>query len=194
MISIFKKSKVEFPSGVIVAWYGVIADIPTGWLLCDGTYGTPDLKEKFIRGANVDGDVGDAVGSDSHHHRMDFGNHSHTFDDGGHSHTFDDGGHTHRIDFGNHSHSFDDGGHYHELRPGVAVAGGTGADFRTEVENASGTTGAVDLDKDTYSEHATGTTGTKHAEGTTDDTDLDKYTANEDNIPVSRKLFWIMKA
>ncbi len=42
------------PAGVIVAWSGAIADIPFGWLLCDGTNGTPDLRERFIVGARQD--------------------------------------------------------------------------------------------------------------------------------------------
>lgn len=36
------------PKGIIVAWYG--SDIPSGWMLCDGTNGTPDLRNRFIYG------------------------------------------------------------------------------------------------------------------------------------------------
>lgn len=43
-----------FVFGVIVAWSGAIADIPQGWALCDGTNGTPDLRDKFIVGASQD--------------------------------------------------------------------------------------------------------------------------------------------
>ena len=43
-------------SGVIVAWSGLIANIPSGWLLCDGTNNTPDLRDKFIVGSSVDSD------------------------------------------------------------------------------------------------------------------------------------------
>ena len=32
------------PSGIICIWNKPIADIPAGWLLCDGTNGTPDLR------------------------------------------------------------------------------------------------------------------------------------------------------
>lgn len=42
------------PSGVIVMWSGSIASIPSGWLLCDGTNSTPDLRNRFIIGANAD--------------------------------------------------------------------------------------------------------------------------------------------
>lgn len=43
--------KTVVPSGVIVMWSGVVADVPAGWLLCDGTNGTPDLRGRFIVGA-----------------------------------------------------------------------------------------------------------------------------------------------
>ena len=39
------------PRGVIVMWYGTVATIPTGWVLCDGANGTPNLKDKFVVGA-----------------------------------------------------------------------------------------------------------------------------------------------
>jgi hypothetical protein len=35
-------------------WSGTVATIPTGWALCDGTGGTPDLRDKFIVGAKQD--------------------------------------------------------------------------------------------------------------------------------------------
>ena len=42
------------PTGVIVMWSGSIASIPAGWLLCNGSNGTPDLRNKFIIAANSD--------------------------------------------------------------------------------------------------------------------------------------------
>jgi hypothetical protein len=36
------------PQGGIMMWSGTIASIPTGWSLCDGSNGTPDLTDKFI--------------------------------------------------------------------------------------------------------------------------------------------------
>lgn len=29
-------------------WWGLETNIPTGWILCDGTGGTPDLRDRFI--------------------------------------------------------------------------------------------------------------------------------------------------
>jgi len=36
------------PTGIIVMWSGLINSIPNGWALCDGTKGTPDLRDRFI--------------------------------------------------------------------------------------------------------------------------------------------------
>ena len=43
------------PSGGIIIWNGAANAIPTGWLLCDGTSGTPDLTSKFVIGAKGSG-------------------------------------------------------------------------------------------------------------------------------------------
>ena len=39
------------PAGIISMWSGSIASIPSGWFLCDGNNGTPDLRNRFIVGA-----------------------------------------------------------------------------------------------------------------------------------------------
>jgi len=43
------------PIGGIIMWSGSIASIPEGWRLCNGTSGTPDLRNQFIVGAWSDG-------------------------------------------------------------------------------------------------------------------------------------------
>lgn len=39
--------------GMIMLWNGAVVDIPSGWHLCDGTVGTPDLRNKFVIGAGL---------------------------------------------------------------------------------------------------------------------------------------------
>lgn len=39
------------PSGTIVMFHGDEQNIPKGWQICDGSNGTPDLRDKFIIGA-----------------------------------------------------------------------------------------------------------------------------------------------
>lgn len=38
------------PAGGIIAWTGTLANIPSGWLLCDGNNGTPNLIDRFLQG------------------------------------------------------------------------------------------------------------------------------------------------
>ncbi len=38
------------PPGIIVAWSGALGSIPSGWLLCDGNNGTPNLIDRFLQG------------------------------------------------------------------------------------------------------------------------------------------------
>jgi len=72
-------------SGIITMWSGSIASIPIGWYLCNGSNGTPDLRNKFVVGAGSTYAVGDTGGSAdavvvSH-------THSATVTDPGHGHS-----------------------------------------------------------------------------------------------------------
>jgi len=44
-------SAPAIPSGGIILWSGSTGSVPSGWYLCDGTNGTPDLRNSFIVGA-----------------------------------------------------------------------------------------------------------------------------------------------
>ena len=44
----------EFVTGMIIMWSGTIATIPSGFLLCNGSSGTPDLTNKFVICADAD--------------------------------------------------------------------------------------------------------------------------------------------
>jgi hypothetical protein len=52
-----------FPSGGIIIWSGSAASIPSGWVLCNGSNSTPDLRDKFVIGAGSTYAVGDTGGS-----------------------------------------------------------------------------------------------------------------------------------
>jgi microcystin-dependent protein len=76
------------PSGVILLWSGSVASIPAGWLLCDGTNGTPDLRDRFVVGAGSAYNPGVTGGSAnaivvSHTHTA-----SSVVTDPGHNHTY----------------------------------------------------------------------------------------------------------
>jgi hypothetical protein len=55
------------PTGGIILWSGSTGSIPATWYLCDGTNGTPDLRNSFIVGAgstyavNATGGAADAI-------------------------------------------------------------------------------------------------------------------------------------
>jgi microcystin-dependent protein len=76
------------PSGVIVMWSGSQASIPSGWVLCNGSNSTPDLRNRFVIGAGGSYPVGDFGGSKdqavvAHTHTA-----SSTVNDPGHNHAF----------------------------------------------------------------------------------------------------------
>ena len=74
----------SFPTGGIIMWSGSVISIPSGWYLCDGANGTPDLRNRFVVGAGstyapaATGGSADAVVV-SH-------NHTATSTDSGHTH------------------------------------------------------------------------------------------------------------
>lgn len=58
----------SIPAGLIAMWSGLLANIPSGWILCDGTGGTPDLRSKFVKGAAAGIDPGVIGGNLTHTH------------------------------------------------------------------------------------------------------------------------------
>lgn len=71
------------PSGLIALWSGSIATIPSGWLLCNGTSGTPDLRNRFVVGAGSTYAVAATGGSAD----AIVVSHTHSVTDSGHTHT-----------------------------------------------------------------------------------------------------------
>ena len=85
-----------FVTGMIIMWSGTIATIPSGWQLCNGTNGTPDLRDRFIIGSSIDSG-GQSVTTVTGANTKTGGtkdaivvSHSHTatVNDPGHTHTF----------------------------------------------------------------------------------------------------------
>ena len=87
-----------FVTGMIILWSGAANAIPSGFVLCNGSNSTPDLRGRFVVGySNTDGDydVGDAGGSKqvtlsesqlpSHNHSA-----SSSVSDPGHAHSYID--------------------------------------------------------------------------------------------------------
>jgi len=71
------------PIGTIVMWsnYGE-AGIPSGWALCDGQAGRPDLRNRFVVGSGSSYNVGNTGGSAD----AIVVSHAHSITDPGHSH------------------------------------------------------------------------------------------------------------
>lgn len=109
--------QAAIPSGVILLWSGSVATIPSGWALCNGSNGTPDLRNRFVVGAGSTYSVGDTGGANTV--TLDstmIPSHTHTVTTTGsassenaHTHTFS--GTT--VSDGSHTHSITDPGHQH---------------------------------------------------------------------------------
>jgi microcystin-dependent protein len=161
--------QASIPTGIILLWSGSIASIPSGWLLCNGSSGTPDLRDRFVVGAGTSYAVGATGGSatttlaeanlPSHTHSISASgttstvdiNHTHSVSASGTTST-ESQGHTH--DFSGttsgqsvtHTHGVSDPGHAHTISTfanNVGITGTTpyvaGTDARTSNTNTATT-------------------------------------------------------
>jgi hypothetical protein len=55
------------PPGGIIMWSGSSATVPQGWALCDGSNGTPNLRDRFIVGAGASYGSGATGGNNADH-------------------------------------------------------------------------------------------------------------------------------
>jgi microcystin-dependent protein len=134
--------KGAVPVGAILMWSGNPANLPAGWVLCDGTNNTPNLQDRFVVGYNAKNPdyngVGKTGGEAAHiltiaemppHNHGQAGQHDHTFQITGHGWAFavaqsgdpdqrDNGGGSARTNLaGAHTHAVEGGGGPHENRP-----------------------------------------------------------------------------
>ena len=70
------------PTGGIILWSGSTDTVPSGWHICDGTNGTPDLRDRFVVGAGNSYSVGATGGSKD----AVVVSHTHSVTDPGHVH------------------------------------------------------------------------------------------------------------
>lgn len=106
------------PIGGILMWSGIIATIPQGYALCDGTEGTPDLRDRFIVGAGTTYTPATTGGAASVTLlEANIPAHSHAF---GSLALSNDGSHTHTVTDPEHSHTSAKGGF-------LTPVGGTGS-------------------------------------------------------------------
>jgi hypothetical protein len=140
----------RLPAGIIAMWSGLVAAIPAGWVLCDGTNGTPDLRQRFIMGAGTTapGTVGGSLTPTVNVTAVSAGTPAGSIANAGsHNH----GGSTQNYqltisDLPNHSHGYE----------GLQTTG---------VQSGSGSTGAVTASRTTDSQGG----GGSHAHGINSD-------------------------
>ena len=117
----------SLPSGVVGLWPST-SSVPSGWVKCDGSNGTVDMRGYYARSTPDGGTINCTYGSASHTHAAPHShvgtvdNHAHSIDQ--HCHTLDShthyvAAHCHTIDA--HSHSLYN--HTHTLPSHMHLAG-----------------------------------------------------------------------
>ena len=142
-----------FPSGGIIMWSGAANAIPSGWVLCNGSNSTPDLRGRFVVGysdTDNDYDVGDTGGVKNQSLSVSqMPSHSHSGTTGG-----QDTNHTH--DAGNLGTN-NTGSHNHTVNNwGGAFGSNSGA--KTFRNDHTGTSNAIIQNAGAHSHNVTGTT------------------------------------
>lgn len=67
----FQNLKKYWNDGTIIAYSGELKNIPPNWNICDGTNGTPDLRDRFIVGAGKKYKINSIGGKETHSLTMD---------------------------------------------------------------------------------------------------------------------------
>lgn len=171
--------QAAIPSGIILLWSGSIASIPSGWALCNGSSGTPDLRDRFVVGAGTTYSVGDIGGAASVTlTSAQIPSHTHTITTTGsassenaHAHTFSgttsgqSNSHSHGASVSDpgHAHASTNNGAYNGGGPGLAMGiGGNTPGYATTsaTTGISVSIGGADAD---HSHTYSGTTSTTAA-------------------------------
>ncbi|MAD25804.1 MAG: hypothetical protein CMO44_16715 [Verrucomicrobiales bacterium] len=147
--------------GSIMMWSGAIADIPTGWQLCDGSGNSPDLRDRFVIGSGSTYPVGDTGGSKD----SSLPSHSHTWSGSGTSNG------TTNSQLSNHSHNVSGSGSTnntgsHDHRWGAntwAVQSGSNADALDNPQGNGGGNKSADTSDAGSHSHNVSVTGSTNS-------------------------------
>ena len=140
------------PKGGIIMWSGPIAEIPTGWALCDGTQGTPDLQGRFVVGYNsedMDYDIIGNIGGEKAHQltKEEIPIHEHSIDHDHPPFTISGGAHGHTIETGNYGTSGESIVENADGRSSDNHVSGGSHSHTVNVPNLSGYSGSVGSDQ-----------------------------------------------
>ena len=186
-----------FPSGGIVMWSGSTSSVPSGWYLCDGTNGTPNLVDRFIVGSKTDSggthDIGDTGGANSLTlSTSNIPSHTHSFS----ATTSSAGSHNHT------GTTSTDGSHYHAN--GVvydvsseAYYGTVGSDARSRSNQSANETKSGMPRTSTEGNHShtfSTSTSSNHDHSVSGTTGSTGSSSAFDNRPAYYALAFIMKA
>ncbi|HEV8671327.1 MAG TPA: hypothetical protein VGS01_11395, partial [Candidatus Limnocylindria bacterium] len=120
----------SYPKRIIALWLGTVANIPTGWVLCGGTNGAPNVLDKFVKTASTAGEIETTGGAATHTHGNGSG-HTHSF--ASHTHTF-----TALANPGGQQDAFHNAETQAHRQHGHTVTGSSGADSATSGSTAIG--------------------------------------------------------
>ncbi|CAB4134031.1 hypothetical protein UFOVP267_13 [uncultured Caudovirales phage] len=138
IIGVQAAAGTTIPAGMISLWYGAIGSVPTGWYLCDGSNGTPDLRDRFIVGAGSTYSVSSTGGTAD----AIVVTHTHTASS---TSVVTDPGHLHAVSGRDSTANDGGGGAYEFISPGSGISttsATTGITVATTTTNTSaGTSG-----------------------------------------------------
>jgi hypothetical protein len=210
------------PIGAIVMWYGAVADIPTGWAICNGSIHsrtdgagnitTPNLSGRFIRGATSDTFQNTEGGKDSKQYTVSLnGDHTHS-----NPNTSAAGDHDHGGSTLNHTltiaqipwHDHGGGWHNHNVKyvdeantPGIYgswIVGDGAVSSSPPLQNEAsyGPSEQVIDGQGGGGGHSHGIAGSgdhTHTIGNTGTGGAHNHTVTVDHLPTYRNMIWIMK-
>ena len=190
-----------FVTGMILLWSGSAGSIPSGFVLCNGSNSTPDLRGRFVVGyhdSNGDYDVGDTGGATTVTlAESQIPSHSHSTNN--HNHSFSSS-HTHGVSgsvsgstntTGNHSHT------WQRQDVGINVGYRPWPASNNDVRSQDVSTSSAGNHSHTFSGSFSVTSGSGTASGTTGNANPSTNTAggggSHENRPPYYALCYIMK-